>query len=49
MLSHALVILFGVLAFVLPDRSRPGIFFGVAVDPNVPSTLESRRILFRYR
>ena len=37
------------LAQMLPAVSRPGVFFGVTVDPGFPGTKEGRRVLRRFR
>jgi uncharacterized membrane protein len=38
-----------VLQCIAPLYFRPGIFFGVAVDPDFPGSETARRILWRYR
>src|SRR5262245_52367270 len=39
----------GGLALRSPELSRPGIFFGVTVEPGFASTTEGMRIRLRYR
>ncbi|MDE3156636.1 MAG: DUF1648 domain-containing protein [Acidobacteriota bacterium] len=45
----ALQLLVGAFAFLLPDRTRPDLFFAVTVDPGIRGRLEGRTIVARYR
>jgi uncharacterized membrane protein len=43
------IVVAAIIQCIAPSSFRPGIFFGVTVDPEFPHTADAQRILWRYR